>query len=109
MPLKWSLLLGTFVLISCSSVEAAVTGEFRSQPGHIKYLPDSNLAFVPVGRACKVTDTMPGICRTSSDCEPLIDGYIKSGVLTLNDVPSCGLGAWGEIFCCPTKPCCDNR
>ncbi|KMZ10511.1 serine protease persephone [Drosophila simulans] len=86
MPMDWSLLLGTFVLISSSSVEAAAT----------------------VGRPCKVTDTMPGICRTSADCEPLIDGYIKSGVLTLNDVPSCGLGAWGEIFCCPTKPCCDN-
>ncbi|EDV46595.2 uncharacterized protein Dere_GG18119 [Drosophila erecta] len=86
MPTNWCLLLGAFVLSSCSCAEAAAT----------------------VGRPCQVTDTMPGICRTSSDCEPLIDGYIKSGVLTLNDVPSCGLGAWGEIFCCPTKPCCEN-
>ncbi|XP_037726684.1 serine protease persephone [Drosophila subpulchrella] len=86
MPLIFSLLIGTFLLISCSPVDA-----------------DGK-----VGDACKVTNTMPGICRSASDCEPLVDGYIKSGVLTLNDVPSCGLGAWGEIFCCPTTPCCGN-
>ncbi|KAH8367652.1 hypothetical protein KR084_000995 [Drosophila pseudotakahashii] len=87
MPFNLSLLIGgTFLLLSCSSANAAGR----------------------VGETCKVTDTMPGICRTSSDCEPLIDGYIKSGVLTLNDVPSCGLGAWGEIFCCPITPCCGN-
>uniref|UniRef100_A0A6P4F8K6 Serine protease persephone n=1 Tax=Drosophila rhopaloa TaxID=1041015 RepID=A0A6P4F8K6_DRORH len=80
------LLLATFLLTSCSSVYAAAK----------------------VGNACKVTDTLPGICRTTKDCEPLIDGYINSGVLRLNDVPSCGLGAWGEIICCPTTPCCGN-
>ncbi|XP_043659664.1 serine protease persephone [Drosophila teissieri] len=86
MPLNWFQLLGTLLLIGCSDVQAAAT----------------------VGRACNVTATMPGICRTSSECEPVIDGYIRSGVLKLNDVPSCGLGAWGEIFCCPTQPCCGN-
>ncbi|XP_043948848.1 serine protease persephone isoform X2 [Drosophila biarmipes] len=86
MPLTLPLLIGTFLLVSCSSADAA--GK--------------------VGEACKVTDSMPGMCRSASDCEPLIDGYIKSGVLTLNEVPSCGLGAWGEIFCCPTTPCCGN-
>jgi len=80
---------------------------FSTPPGKSKSL--SRPSFVAVGEACNVTDSMPGICRSSSECEPLIDGYIKSGVLTLNDVPSCGLGAWGEIFCCPTTPCCGNR
>ncbi|XP_017002403.2 serine protease persephone [Drosophila takahashii] len=88
MPFTLSLLIGgTILLLSCSSANAA--GK--------------------VGETCKVTDTMPGICRSSSDCEPLIDGYIKTGILKLNDVPSCGLGAWGEIFCCPITPCCGNN
>lgn len=62
-----------------------------------------------VGDACKVTDKLPGICRTSDECEPVIDPYIKSGVLSLNDVPSCGLTPWGEMFCCPTTPCCPSN
>ncbi|KAH8303884.1 hypothetical protein KR018_008310, partial [Drosophila ironensis] len=64
---------------------------------------------VAVGTACKFSDTMSGVCRTSTECEPLIDGYIKSGALTLNDVPSCGFSAWGEILCCPTTPCCPSN
>ncbi|XP_017113324.1 serine protease persephone-like [Drosophila elegans] len=76
------LFCATLLLISCSSIYATVI----------------------LGQACNVTDTMPGTCRASNDCEPLIDGYIKSGVLNLNDVPSCGLGPWEEIVCCPTKP-----
>ncbi|KAH8409165.1 hypothetical protein KR009_009628, partial [Drosophila setifemur] len=61
-----------------------------------------------VGDACQLRDNMPGICRSSADCEPLIDPYIKSGVLILSEVPSCGFTAWGEIFCCPTEPCCPD-
>ncbi|KAH8235918.1 hypothetical protein KR032_010728, partial [Drosophila birchii] len=61
-----------------------------------------------VGDACNVTNSIPGICRSINDCEPLIDGYIKTGALKLADVPSCGLNVWGEIICCPTKPCCAN-
>ncbi|KAH8288230.1 hypothetical protein KR054_011412, partial [Drosophila jambulina] len=61
-----------------------------------------------VGDVCSVTDSIPGICQTLNDCEPLIDGYIKSGVLNLTAVPSCGLTVWGEIICCPTRPCCPD-
>nr|XP_017101584.2 serine protease persephone-like [Drosophila bipectinata] len=66
--------------------------------------PDKKL-----GDACQVTDKLPGICRSSEECEPVIDPYIKSGVLKLDDVPSCGLTPWGEIFCCPTVPCCPSN
>ncbi|KAH8250614.1 hypothetical protein KR038_002465, partial [Drosophila bunnanda] len=61
-----------------------------------------------VGDVCNVTSSIPGICRTINDCEPLIDGYIKTGALSLTEVPSCGLTVWGEIICCPTRPCCGN-
>lgn len=61
-----------------------------------------------VGDACNVTQSIPGICRTINDCEPLIDGYLKSGALILTEVPTCGLTVWGEIICCPTRPCCEN-
>ncbi|KAH8362450.1 hypothetical protein KR200_011215, partial [Drosophila serrata] len=60
------------------------------------------------GEVCNVTSSIPGICRTINDCEPLIDGYIKSGALSLTEVPSCGLSVWGEIICCPITPCCPN-
>ncbi|XP_034671686.1 serine protease persephone isoform X1 [Drosophila subobscura] len=60
------------------------------------------------GEECMVKENLPGICRSSSTCEPFVDGYIKSGILTINDVPSCGLGPREEIICCPTKPCCPN-
>ncbi|KAH8343543.1 hypothetical protein KR059_012262, partial [Drosophila kikkawai] len=59
-----------------------------------------------VGEACNVTSSLLGICRTSNDCEPMIDGYIKSGALRIEDVPSCGLTSREEIICCPTRPCC---
>ncbi|XP_041451388.1 serine protease persephone isoform X3 [Drosophila obscura] len=60
------------------------------------------------GDECMVKENFPGICRASSACEPFVDGYIKSGILSINDVPSCGLGPREEIICCPTKPCCPN-
>ncbi|XP_017156126.1 serine protease persephone-like isoform X1 [Drosophila miranda] len=60
------------------------------------------------GEECMVKENLPGICRPSSACEPFVDGYIKSGILSINDVPSCGLGPREEIICCPTKPCCPN-
>ncbi|XP_017156127.1 serine protease persephone-like isoform X2 [Drosophila miranda] len=61
------------------------------------------------GEECMVKENLPGICRPSSACEPFVDGYIKSGILSINDVPSCGLGPREEIICCPTKPCCPNE
>ncbi|XP_034136092.1 serine protease persephone isoform X2 [Drosophila guanche] len=60
------------------------------------------------GEECMVKENWPGICRSSSTCEPFVDGYIKSGILTISEVPSCGLGPREEIICCPTKPCCPN-
>lgn len=69
----------------------------------------SSQADKKLGDPCQVTDKLPGICRSSEECEPVIDPYIKSGVLTLNEVPSCGLTPWGEVFCCPTVPCCPSN
>ncbi|XP_032295867.1 serine protease persephone isoform X1 [Drosophila virilis] len=60
------------------------------------------------GDACMVKENLPGVCQTSSKCEPRIDKYIKTGKLTVDKVPSCGLGPYEEIVCCPTIDCCED-
>ncbi|XP_030567093.1 serine protease persephone-like isoform X2 [Drosophila novamexicana] len=60
------------------------------------------------GDACMVKENLPGVCQTSSKCEPRIDKYIKTGKLTVDKVPSCGLGPYEEIVCCPTIDCCEE-
>lgn len=64
--------------------------------------------FVAEGDACMVKENLPGVCQTSSKCEPRIDKYIKTGKLTVDKVPSCGLGPYEEIVCCPTIDCCEE-
>ncbi|XP_034115507.1 serine protease persephone isoform X2 [Drosophila albomicans] len=66
------------------------------------------LAALEVGDSCSLKGTIAGICRVSSECEPHIDKYIKSGRLSINDVPTCGLGPREEIVCCPVAPCCSD-
>ncbi|XP_064538513.1 serine protease persephone-like isoform X2 [Drosophila montana] len=60
------------------------------------------------GDACMVKENLPGVCQASSKCEPRIDKYIKTGKLTVDKVPSCGLGPYEEIVCCPTTDCCEE-
>ncbi|XP_016967045.1 serine protease Hayan isoform X1 [Drosophila biarmipes] len=57
------------------------------------------------GDPCTVKSDIPGICRASSACNN-IEGYLRSGALSTNQVPSCGFGAREEIICCPTVACC---
>ncbi|XP_017002456.3 serine protease Hayan isoform X2 [Drosophila takahashii] len=63
------------------------------------------LAVGDEGDPCQVKADIPGICRPSSGCNN-IEGYLKSGALSTNQVPSCGFGAREEIICCPTVACC---
>uniref|UniRef100_A0A6P4FGZ4 Serine protease Hayan isoform X2 n=1 Tax=Drosophila rhopaloa TaxID=1041015 RepID=A0A6P4FGZ4_DRORH len=57
------------------------------------------------GDPCEVKADIPGICRASSACDN-IEGYLRQGALSTNQVPSCGFGAREEIICCPIDPCC---
>lgn len=58
------------------------------------------------GDPCTVKPNLPGVCRLSSQCEPHVDKYIKRGILTGQEVPSCGFGTLEEIVCCPVAECC---
>ncbi|KAH8295882.1 hypothetical protein KR044_001279, partial [Drosophila immigrans] len=60
------------------------------------------------GDSCTLKGDIAGVCRVASDCEPHIDKYIKSGRLTIDDVPTCGLGPREEIVCCPVAACCPD-
>ncbi|XP_068158600.1 serine protease Hayan isoform X1 [Drosophila tropicalis] len=63
-----------------------------------------------VGELCVIKDlpSVQGICMLESQCEPRIVKYISTGRLTSMQVPSCGLGTYEEIVCCPAQDCCPN-
>ncbi|KAM8721380.1 hypothetical protein ACLKA7_007278 [Drosophila subpalustris] len=61
------------------------------------------------GDSCTIKDNQPGICRSSSKCEPIVNKYFKTGRLNINDIPSCGLGTHEEIVCCPSVECCPDE
>ncbi|KAH8416770.1 hypothetical protein KR222_003693 [Zaprionus bogoriensis] len=65
-----------------------------------------DLTLIAEGDPCTVKKDLPGVCQLSSKCEPHIDKYIKTGILTTQDVPSCGFGTLEEIVCCPIAECC---
>ncbi|EDV99588.1 GH12343 [Drosophila grimshawi] len=69
----------------------------------------SNIEAFEEGDACMVKENLPGVCKISSKCEPVLDDYFKTGVLTIDDVPSCGLGPHEEIICCPIAECCGSK
>ncbi|XP_023176346.1 serine protease persephone-like isoform X2 [Drosophila hydei] len=60
------------------------------------------------GDPCTLKGNLPGVCQGASECEPRIKKYIETRRLTVNDIPTCGLGLREEIVCCPVSECCGD-
>lgn len=61
------------------------------------------------GDPCTLKGNLPGVCKATSKCEPHLEKYFKTGTLIGDDVPTCGLGTYEEIVCCPIAECCQDE
>lgn len=67
-----------------------------------------NHIYIAEGDPCTLKGNLPGVCQGASECEPRIKKYIETRRLTVNDIPTCGLGLREEIVCCPVSECCGD-